>query len=748
MERVVRPLPGIELWGGVECTVRRAGEEYLDELELTGHSWRADDIQRFAELGIKRIRFPILWERVAANGPAKCDWSWSDHRLGLLRSLNVEPIVGLLHHGSGPKYTSLVDRDFPTKFADYALLVARRYPSVEMYTPINEPLTTARFSGLYGLWYPHGRDSRTFARSLVQQCRGIVLAMQAIRSVNARARLIQTEDVAKVYATASLEYQAKFENERRWLSFDLLMGRLRLESPIGCYLRQSGIAEKELEWFLENRVVPDMLGLNYYLTSERYLDERLTEFPTWCHGGNGRDRYADVEAVRVLPEGLAGFDGLLTETWERYHRPLALTEVHVGCHRESQLRWLDEAWRAVNAVQRQGVTVSALTVWSMLGAYDWDSLLVDNAGRYEPGIFDVRGRYPRATALAGAVRQLARGQEMRHPTLAQAGWWRQPERIIYRVFDPEAYRHAGQQADEGPPGPPLLIAGGNGTLGAAFARICQERRLAYRVTGRQEMDITLREAVSSTLRQFRPWAVVNTAGYVRVDDAEKDRWQCYRGNSFGPTVLARACASAGVPLLTFSSDLVFDGRHRHPYLEHDLPNPLSCYGRSKEIAERRVLKVYPRALVIRTSAFFGPWDPYNFVSVALERLVSGRRVVAADDAYVSPTYVPDLVHACLDLLIDGESGIWHLSNETSLTWFEFAGRAAELAGVDRATLRGRPEESFRRAAPRPQYSVLNSKRGQLLSSLDEALGCYVGERRARECAETSSPSRGNRGQEL
>jgi len=98
--------------------------------------------------------------------------------------------------------------------------------------PVNEPLTTARFSGLYGVWYPHGRDHATFARALVTECRAVVLAMRAVRSVNPRARLVQTEDLGRRYSTPALASLAAFQNQRRWLSLDLLCGKLDREHPL------------------------------------------------------------------------------------------------------------------------------------------------------------------------------------------------------------------------------------------------------------------------------------------------------------------------------------------------------------------------------------------------------------------------------------------------------------------------------------------------------------------------------------
>src|SRR5688572_29353624 len=219
----IRPL---ELWAGLECTVNRVGDRYLDQLERSGHAIRIADLNRLAELGIRTVRYPVLWERTAPRGLDCIDWSWADERLGRLRELNLKPIVGLLHHGSGPLETNLLDPEFPQKFAAFAAAVAQRFPWVTDYTPINEPLTTARFSALYGHWYPHARDPLTFARALLNQCRGIVCSMRAIREINPAAQLVQTEDLGKTFSTPTLSYQAEFENRRRWLTFDLLSARV------------------------------------------------------------------------------------------------------------------------------------------------------------------------------------------------------------------------------------------------------------------------------------------------------------------------------------------------------------------------------------------------------------------------------------------------------------------------------------------------------------------------------------------
>jgi dTDP-4-dehydrorhamnose reductase len=721
------PAP-LEVWAGVECTVNRVDDSFFDQLELNGHARRIADLDLFAGLGVRALRYPVLWERTAPDGLQSADWSWADERLTRLRELGINPIVGLVHHGSGPRGTSLVDPAFPEKLAEYARAVSQRFPWLTHYTPVNEPLTTARFSGLYGHWYPHGRDEQTFARALVNQCRAVILAMRAIREINPSAQLIQTEDLGKTFSTRTLRYQAEFENERRWLTYDLLSGRLKRDGEMWSYLRQAGIEEAELDWFIENPCPPDVIGLNHYLTSERFLDERLSRYPSHTHGGNGQHLYADVEAVRVCAEGTAGPRALMKEAWERYQLPIAITEAHLGCTREEQLRWLKEVWDGAQSLRRDGADVRAVTAWSLLGAYDWHNLLTRAEGHYEPGVYDLRAPQPRPTAIASMLRDLASKGEHEHPVLDSTGWWRRLNRLCY---PPVARRTHGVAAKiegvrmKGERSRALLITGATGTLGKAFARICEERGLSYHLLTRQEMDIADAASVNAALEQYQPWALINAAGYVRVDDAEREPVVCFRENACGPATLAAACASRQVKLLTFSSDLVFAGTKHGPYVESDKPAPLNVYGRSKAEGEKRVLAALPSALIVRTSAFFGPWDEHNFVAAALNSLSEGRRFTAAEDLCVSPTYVPDLVHASLDLLIDGEYGPWHLANSDEVTWAELARRVATMAGLDASQVDARPGKSLMLAAPRPAYSVLSSERGLLLPSLENALSRYL-----------------------
>lgn len=281
---------------------------------------------------------------------------------------------------------------------------------------------------------------------------------------------------------------------------------------------------------------------------------------------------------------------------------------------------------------------------------------------------------------------------------------------------------------------PVLITGATGTLGQAFRRVCRIRGLHAVTLDRAALDIGEATSIVQALGQHQPWAVVNAAGYVRVDEAEADYARCYRENTTGPRLLAEACAAQGVQLLTFSSDLVFDGAQATPYLESDATRPLNVYGRSKLLAEQAVLTQLPTALVVRTSAFFSAWDEHNFVHHALTAARNGESFAAADDLFISPTYVPDLVNVALDLLLDGAHGRWHLANEGTYSWAELARLALRTAGLDEASVVSRPAASFGWAARRPRYSALASEHGRLLPTVASGLQRHLHDERLLQSA--------------
>ena len=714
----------LELWGGVECTVNRVGDAWRDQSVLTGHDGRDDDLACFAALGIRALRYPVLWERVAPDRPDLHDWRWSDARLAEIARLGMRPIVGLLHHGSGPHYTDLTDHAFPTLFATYAAAVAERYPLVEDWTPINEPLTTARFSALYGVWYPHARDEGLFWRALLNQVEATQGAMRAIRRINPAARLIQTEDLAHHYGTAALADAVDHLNERRWMTWDLLTGRVDRHHPLWDHLARHGLGER-LRVIAEAPCPPDMLGVNFYPTSERFLDHRVDRYP-FAAPATG---YHDLCAARVMDPPPSGLEGVLRQLWERYRLPIAVTESHLGCTRDEQLRWLWQAWQTCRRLAGQGVDIRALTSWALLGNVDWNSLLVSDAGHHEPGAFDISAGTPRPTAVARLAQALATGTpppEALRPILATPGWWQRDVRL-------EHPRHVWAAAPAVRPAAevrPLVITGATGTLGQAFAGACRLRGLSYIITDRATLPIEDEACVAAFLDEHQPWAVINAAGWVRVDDAEAAAPACFRANAEGPMVLAAACAARDIHCTIFSSDLVFGGEQDAPYVESDHPDPLGIYGLSKAQAEALSTGRHPATLLIRTAAFFSPHDTHNFARAVEQVLRDGGRFAASADHVVTPTYVPDLVRATLDLVIDGEGGIWHLTNEEALSWHAFAVRIAEAMGLDPRRIDAATPEQLGWRATRPRQAALTSTRGRLLPPLADALARHAAVRRA------------------
>jgi dTDP-4-dehydrorhamnose reductase len=657
----------IELWAGAECTVNRVADRFSDQVARTGHDERLDDIDRIAALGVDACRFPVLWERVSDATVTRLDFEWCDVRLDRLRHFGVRPIVGLVHHGSGPRGTNLCEPSFVDGLARFAEAVARRYPWVVDYTPVNEPLTTARFSALYGHWYPHARDTATFLRALVTQVLATRAAMAAIRRITPRARLVQTEDAGHTFSTPPLAYQASYDNARRYLGLDLLTGKVDRSHPLRRHLEEHGVDSSTLDELAANPCPPDILGLNYYVTSDRFLDHRVERYPEHCRGGNQRQRYADVEAVRVAGLEILGHRRVLVDWFRRYRVPVAFTEVHLACTREQQLRWFLEAWRGAKEARRIGADVRAVTAWAVFGAFDWDSLVTRHHGSYEPGVFDIRAKTPRATAMTRLLRCLSKNNEFSHAATRADGWWRSDSRVLY------GKETSGTRARDRHTGPALVIAGAS-HLARSLRSACDRRGLAR---GAEDL-LELPDSVAA------PWAVILAPDFVshgprtitRALRAELDRAER----------LAGYCARRGIPMALFSTEAVFDGLKGLPYSEGDETRPVSVLGVALRRLERTTLQSGGRAAVFRIGPLFdwpGDSDPMTHT---IRRLDRGQRVCLPDDELVSPTFAPDCVDAALDLLIDGETGVLHLANPGATTLFELVSTLAHRAGVDTGQL--------------------------------------------------------------
>jgi dTDP-4-dehydrorhamnose reductase len=676
-----QPEAGLALWGGHECTVNRVGDQWFDQTERSGHGQRLDDLARFAELGISALRYPVLWERVSPNTPDERDFSWADTRLSELRRLGIRPIVTLIHHGSGPRYTSLIEDSFAPGLAAHAAATAARYPWVRDWTPVNEPLTTARFSALYGFWFPHLQDERLFWLALLNQIDATRLAMKAIRAVNPEARLIQTDDLGFCHASEPLQHEANYQNQRRWMGWDLLCGHVVPGHALWQRLADHGF-ESRLHTIAADPCPPDIIGINHYLSSERLIDHRIDDHPHRSvadrkPGDSAGMALVDVDAIRHRRAGVLGLPALLRQAWERYRIPLAVTECHNAATREEQVRWFVEGWQQAQQLRREGVDLRAVTAWALLGSYDWNCMVTRIAHHYEIGVFDVRMGAPRPTLLASVMRDLAKGRKPDAPILGVPGWWRRETRFIdaklpgQRQFEvswpttqtPHSPHATHAQQDGTPDRPsPLLIVTDNRPLSHLACLHCEWRGIYYLPVSKQRADAILMQDAAE-----RPWACL---------DARDPENLCAPVHRVGGTApwrpvlkassLARRCGELGIACAVFTN----------------------AY--SPPRAEDAGLKL----MTVRTGSVYLPWDDHCRPVRLLSALDRGECVHADTTSAWDSVYGPDLVDQVLDLLLDGMHGPVTFVPREQWSEFEFAQRLASVAGKDAALVQpaGPPDQ--------------------------------------------------------
>ncbi len=255
----------------------------------------------------------------------------------------------------------------------------------------------------------------------------------------------------------------------------------------------------------------------------------------------------------------------------------------------------------------------------------------------------------------------------------------------------------------------VLITGAAGMLGrdlTAAATVAGHELVAL---PRAELDITDRDAVDSAVRGTRPDVVFNCAAYTNVDGSETDVATAFAVNGAGAGTVARSCAVAGAWMIHVSSDYVFDGAKRDPYLESDATGPLSQYGRSKLAGEHAVAEAAPCAhTIVRSSWLFGaagPCFPATILRLAAER----DELTVVDDQVGAPTFTGHLASALLALGAERPPGIAHVAGGGQCSWYQFATAIVDAAGLDCVVKPGRTED-LARPAPRPAYSVLRSER--------------------------------------
>lgn len=252
----------------------------------------------------------------------------------------------------------------------------------------------------------------------------------------------------------------------------------------------------------------------------------------------------------------------------------------------------------------------------------------------------------------------------------------------------------------------VVVIGSKGQLGSDLVR---ELGDPDRVVPLSHQDLEIRDHVRTRelLTRLRPDAVINTAAYHRVDDCEDHESRAYETNAGAVLNLGRICNDLDALLVHVSTDYVFggDGGRTAPYAEQDPPSPLNVYGASKLAGENLLREECRRRLIVRTSGLYGLAGDRNFVAIMLRLAGTGRPIRVVDDQRLGPTFTAHLARRMVRLLSSKAQGTVHVTNQGECTWYEFARRLFELAGIT-VDLTPITSREFGAKAIRPAYSVL------------------------------------------
>lgn len=339
----------------------------LDEYELTEHyaRWR-EDVGLLARLGIKSARYGIPWHRI---NPARGTWDFTsaDGPIERLLELGIHPIVDLVHYGL-PSWIdgAFLNPDFPQHMAEYAVRIAERFKGrVTAYTPLNEPRVTAWYCGKLGWWPPNRRGWRGFTSVMLGVCRGIVQTVKALEQVDPEIVFAHV-DATDLYEALQPELteEAARRQELVFLALDLVSGRVGQGHGLTAWLLKHGVNEADLRWFQEEAVRLDLIGINLY---PLFSEKRLSRGP---RGLRVRMPYASANII----------DRLSALYWQRYQRPLFISETASEGSLARRTAWLDDSLDAVCRVRAKGIPLIGYTWWPLFALVTWGF----REGRKEP----------------------------------------------------------------------------------------------------------------------------------------------------------------------------------------------------------------------------------------------------------------------------------------------------------------------------------------------------------------------------
>ena len=357
---------------GVENSNPMVGGRRVDELEKCGHyrHWRTD-FQLVTELGIRFLRYGPPLHRTWL-GPRRFDWDFADQAFAELHRLDIIPIVDLCHFGVPDWVGNFQNTDFPALFAEYAAAFAKRFPWVQLYTPVNEMYICARFSALYGWWNEQLATDQAFVTALNNIVKANVLAMEAILQVRPDAIFIQSESSEYFHAENPKAIgPAELMNAKRFLSLDLNYGR-RVDSEMYEYLMDNGMSRDDYHFFMSRSLKQHcIMGSDYYVTNEHRVA---------------------ADGMTQASGEIFGYAVIARQYHERYRLPVMHTETNLvqGPVGTEAVSWLWKEWANVLRVRNDGVPVLGFTWYSLTDQVDWDTALREDNGNVNAlGLYDL-----------------------------------------------------------------------------------------------------------------------------------------------------------------------------------------------------------------------------------------------------------------------------------------------------------------------------------------------------------------------
>lgn len=363
------------VWGaGVECSFLPHLD--IDQYRWTQHDryWKDDFRRAVEETGVTTYRYCFPWH-VLEPRRGMFDWRYADERVAFFDRLGVELYLDVMHFGTPVWLKQAVgDVEFPEALESFTHALVDRYKgSIHTWCPINEPLVSALFSGDFGFWPPHARKWRGYMPVLSRVAQAVSRGIRAIRRADPQATVLYV-DTAENYKTRfpSLESEVQRRNLRRFVMYDLVMGRVDHRHPLFDWLTSYGFNELDIDWLRANPQQPDIIGLDYYPHGDWQLD---------LVNGSIRQKRADAPA---------GLYKVAVEYYNRYGIPLMLTETSVDGQPLAREIWLDQMIDACAQLRAEGIPMLGMIWWPLIDSIDWDGALTHRVGKiHEVGLYSL-----------------------------------------------------------------------------------------------------------------------------------------------------------------------------------------------------------------------------------------------------------------------------------------------------------------------------------------------------------------------